>query len=186
VAGEEFAWRESAVRPHNGAMPVSFEGFPRILHRSALRAGRWFVAADGLRPLLCLATDLGEGDERLVVAFGAAEVEKVQVVAIPISALREPFGTVEDEVVFAPGQTEGLPMLTTPLRQPLRHGALLRLANGDLGIAITPKVSERLAAVSLTTGLPADGFDLAFGRWSLALRRGGAETRIGYFKAHHR
>jgi hypothetical protein len=167
-------------------MPVSFEGFPRTLQRSALRAGRWFVAADGLRPLLCFASDIVDADERLAVAFTLVGVEKIEVVTIPISALREPFGTVEDEVVFAPGQTEGLPMLVPPLRQAFRHGALLRLSNGDLGVGVVPKVSNKMVVVSLTTGLQSDRFDLVFARWSLALRRGEAETRIGYFKAHHR
>lgn len=167
-------------------MPVSFEGFPRTLQRSALRAGRWFVAADGLRALLCFATDVMDADERLAVAFATAGVEKIEVATIPISALREPFGTVEDEVIFAPGQTEGLPMLVPPMRQAFRHGALLRLSNGDLGIGLVPKVSNKMVVVSLVSGQESERFDLVFGRWSLALRRGGAETRIGYFKAHHR
>lgn len=167
-------------------MPVSFEGFPRTLQRSALRAGRWFVAADGLRPLLCFASEVVDAGERLAVAFTQAGVEKIEVATIPISALREPFGTVEDEVVFAPGQSEGLPMLVTPLQHGFRHGALLRLNNGDLGIGVVPKISNKMVVLSLTSGLPTDRFDLVFARWSLALRRGGQETRVGYFKAHHR
>lgn len=167
-------------------MPVSFEGFPRTLQRAALRAGRWFVAADGHRALLCLATDAVDADERLAVVFTMTGVEKLDVVAVPISILLEPFGTVEDEVVFAPGQTEGLPMLVPPLRQGFRHGALLRLANGDLGIGVAPRPSSRMLIVSLNSGEQAEAFDLVFERWSLALRRGDAETRLGYFKAHHR
>lgn len=167
-------------------MPVSFEGFPRTLQRNALRAGRWFVAADGLRPLLCFATEVLDAGERLAVAFAMAGVEKIDVATIPIAALREPFGTVEDEVVFAPGQTEGLPMLVPPLRQAFRHGALLRLTNGDLGIGVVPKVSNTMVAISLVSGEETERFDLVFARWSLALRRGAAESRIGYFKAHHR
>lgn len=163
-------------------MAVSFEGFPRTLQRTALRPGRWFVAADGQRPLLCFATELADAGERLAVVFQMAGIEKIDVVLVPISILLEPFGTVEDEVVFAPGQSEGLPMLVAPIRRAFRHGALLRLTNGDLGLGVSPRASGRMMAVSLTSGTPAEGFDLVFERWSLALRRGGAETRIGYFK----
>jgi hypothetical protein len=163
-------------------MPVSFEGFPRTLQRSALRPGRWFVAADGQRALLCFATDVTDADERLALVFQVAGVEKVDVVTVPISVLIEPFGTVEDEVVFAPGQSEGLPMLVPPIRRAFRHGALLRLTNGDLGIGVAPRTSGRTTAVSLTSGAQCEGFDLVFERWSLALRRGGEETRVGYFK----
>ncbi|WP_309643348.1 hypothetical protein [Phenylobacterium sp.] len=165
-------------------MSVSFEGFPRTLQRGALRAGRWFVAADGLQALLCFATDILDADERIAVVFGTPGLDKIEVVTVPISALREPFGTVEDEVVFAPGQTEGLPMLVAPLRRTVRHGALLRLASGDLGVGLVPKISGKLMIVSLTSGQQADRYDLVFDRWSLALRRRDAETRLGYFKPH--
>lgn len=163
-------------------MPVSFEGFPRTLQRSALRPGRWFVAADGQRALLCFATDIVDANERLALVFQVAGVEKVDVVTVPISVLIEPFGTVEDEVVFAPGQSEGLPMLAPPIRRAFRHGALLRLTNGDLGIGVAPRLSGRMTAVSLTSGTSVEGFDLVFERWVLSLRRGGEETRVGYFK----
>lgn len=163
-------------------MSVSFEGFPRTLQRAALRAGRWFVAADGLQTLLCFATDVIDADERLAVVFGSSGPEKIEVVTVPIESLREPFGTVEDEVVFAPGQTEGLPMLVPIVRRTVRHGALLRLTNGDVGIGVVPKISGKLMIVSLTSGQPSDRYELVFERWSLALRRREAETRLGYFK----
>ncbi|MFC3077713.1 hypothetical protein ACFODL_06395 [Phenylobacterium terrae] len=166
-------------------MAVSFEGFPRTLQRSALRPGRWFVAADGVRPILCLATEVEDLGERLAVAFNLPAVEQVEVTPVPLSVLADPFATVEDDVVFAPGQTEGLPMLVAPLRRTFRHGALLRLSNGDLGIGVVPKGSGEMVAVSLTSGLRSTGFDLVFERWSLSLRRGGAETRIGYYKPSH-
>ena len=166
-------------------MAVSFEGFPRTLQRSALRPGRWFVAAEGARPLLCLATEVEDLGERLAVVFNLAVADHVEVAPVPISVLLEPFATVEDEVVFAPGQTEGLPMLVPPLRRTFRHGALLRLSSGDLGIGIAPRVSGEMVAVSITTGLRSEGFDLVFERWSLSLRRGGAETRLGYYKPSH-
>jgi hypothetical protein len=142
-------------------MPVSFEGFPRTLQRSALRPGRWFVAADGARPILCLATEVGDAGERLALVFTVPSPEHIEVVPVPISALLEPFATVEDEVVFAPGQTEGL------------------------AIGVVPRSSGEMVAVSLTSGLRNEGFDLVFDRWSLALRRAGAETRVGFFKPSH-
>lgn len=163
-------------------MPVSFEGFPRTLQRPALRPGRWFVAADGMRAVLCLATDIVDTGERQAIVFAPNGVERVQVVAAPISLLSEPYGTVEDDVVFAPGQAEGLPMLVPPLRTAFRHGALLRLADGDLGVGVIMRFSGERAAVSLSSGLRAKAFDLVFDRWSLALRRGKEETRMGYFK----
>lgn len=166
-------------------MAVSFEGFPRTLQRSALRPGRWFVAADGARPILCLATEVEDRGERLAVAFNVPSAEHVEVSPVAISALFEPFATVEDEVVFAPGQTEGLPMLVPPLRRAFRNGALLRLSSGDLGIGVVPKASGEMVAVSLTTGLQGKGFELVFERWSLSLRRAGIETRIGYHKPTH-
>lgn len=166
-------------------MAVSFEGFPRTLQRSALRPGRWFVAADGNRPLLCLATNAEDVGERLAVVFTLPMAEQVEVVPVPLSVLLDPFATVEDEVVFAPGQSEGLPMLVPPVRRTLRPGALLRLANGDLGIGVALKTSGDVVAVSLTSGLGSEAVDLVFERWSLSLRRGAAETRIGYYKPSH-
>lgn len=166
-------------------MAVSFEGFPRTLQRSALRPGRWFVAADGARPMLCFATEVEDAGQRLALVFHVPSVEQVEVSSVPISVLLDPFATVEDEVVFAPGQTEGLPMLVRPLRRTFRNGTLLRLTSGDLGIGVVPKGSGEMVAVSLTSGIRCEGFDLVFERWSLSLRRGGAETRIGYHKPHH-
>lgn len=163
-------------------MAVSFEGFPRTLYRPALKAGRWFVAADGRRAILCLATDLVDTGEPQAVVFAPAGVERIQVVAAPISLLSEPYGTVEDEVVFAPGQAEGLPMLVPPIRSGFRNGALLRLTNGDLGVGVVTRFSGEMTAISLVTGLMTDSYDLVFDRWSLALRRGREETRLGYFK----
>jgi hypothetical protein len=163
-------------------MAVSFEGFPRTLQRSALRPGRWFVAADGARPLLCLATDAHDADEPLCLAFTTPALEQVDVVAAPMNVLLEPFGTVEDEVVFAPGQLEGAPMLVAPQRRTVRNGVLVRLANGDLGVGVVTRTTGQLVTVSLHSGARCEGFDLVFERWSVSLRRGGAQTLIGYFK----
>lgn len=166
-------------------MAVMFEGFPRTLQRSALRPGRWFVAAEGPRPLLCLATDVVDGGEPLAVVFTLPDVEQIEVVPVPVALLVEPFATVEDDVVFSPGQSEGLPMLVAPQRRAFRPGALLRLSSGDLGIGVVTKVSETMVAVSLTSGMASEGFDLVFDRWSLSLRRGGNQTRIGHHKPRH-
>jgi len=165
-------------------MAVSFEGFPRTLQRSALRPGRWFTAADGARALLCFSTDLAEGDSTLALVFTAPGVEMVDVVPIPLAVLHEPFATIEDEIVFAPGQSEGAPMLIAPRHRTVRNGCLLRLASGDLGVAVVARGSGELRAVSLSTGQRSHGFELVFERWSLSLRRNGAETLMGCFKPH--
>ena len=100
----------------------------------------------------------------------------------PISNLSGPFGTVEDEVVFAPGLGEQRPLLIAPTRRSFRSGSLLRLKSGDLGMGFAAKPGGELVIVSLSTGEQAEGYDLVFDRWSLSLRRGAAETLIGYFK----
>lgn len=166
-------------------MTVLFEGFPRTLERTALRPGRWFVAAEGLRPILCFATEARDGDDVLALTFGAPHVETVEVVPAAIGALGGPFATVEDEIVFAPGLVEGAPTLIAPSRRTFKSGSLLRLRSGDLGIGFVASRNGEMVIVSLSTGQRAEGFDLVFERWSLSLRRGNAETLIGYFKPLH-
>ncbi len=163
-------------------MSISFEGFPRVLDRSALRPGRWFVAAEGLRPILCFATEAMSAEDPIALTFGAPRVEAIDVVPALISSLSGPFGTVEDEVIFSPGMGDRGPMLVAPTRRAFRSGALLRLKSGDLGLGFSLKAGGELIVVSLTSGARAEGFDLVFDRWSLSLRRGAAETLIGYFK----
>lgn len=163
-------------------MTVSFEGFPRTLERSALRPGRWFVAADGARPLLCLCTGVEAGDDLAVLSFAAVGVEVVEFAVTRLGAVPGPYCTVEDEVVFAPGLAEGRPMLTAPVRRAFRPGALLRLRSGDLGVGFIVEPEGRPAIVSLQTGQRAEAYDLVFERWTLSLRRGEAQTLIGYFK----
>ena len=163
-------------------MTVSFEGFPRTLERSALRPGRWFVAAAGQRALLCLATDVVEGDDLTVLTFSPTGVEMLDFTPTTLAAMTGPFSTVEDEVVFAPGLGEGRAMLIAPVRRAFRSGALLRLRSGDLGIGFATVPGGQLAIVSLNSGHRAEAFDLVFERWSLSLRRGGIDTLIGNFK----
>jgi hypothetical protein len=163
-------------------MTVSFEGFPRTLERSALRPGRWFLAADGMRALLCLVTDVADGTDLAVLTFGAAGVEQLQFGVTALGSLAGPFSTVDDEMVFAPGAGDGRPMLAPPIRRAFRSGSLLRLRSGDLGVGFAANRGGHLVVVSLNTGARAEAFDLVFERWSLSLRRGGAETLIGSFK----
>ncbi len=163
-------------------MTVSFEGFPRTLERSALRPGRWFVAAEGARALLCLVTGIEDAADLVTLTFSATGVEVVDLGVSRLAALSGPFCTVEDEVVFAPGLMEGRPPFTAPVRRAFRSGALLRLRNGDLGIGFVADPGGRSEIVSLQTGQRAEGYDLVFERWSLSLRRGAATTLIGYFK----
>jgi hypothetical protein len=163
-------------------MTVSFEGFPRVLERSALRPGRWFAAADGLKALICLATDVEDGQDHLVLAFSPTGVEQLEVGVTTIGGLAGPFGTLEDEVVFAPGAGDGRPLLAAPVRRAFRSGSLLRLRNGDLGVGFAANPGGHLIMVSLSTGQRAEAFDLVFERWSLSLRRGGVETLVGAFK----
>lgn len=163
-------------------MSVSFEGFPRTLDRAALRPGRWFVAAEGARALLCLATEPIGAEGPLALVFSPTGVEAIEFSAVSLSALAGPFGTLEDEIVFAPGLAEGRPMLVAPARRAFRSGSLLRLRSGDLGVGFAAPAGGELVIVSLTTGHQADGFELVFDRWSLLLRRGAAETLIGYMK----
>jgi hypothetical protein len=162
-------------------MPVIFEGFPRVVEREKLRAGRWFVAAEGVRPLICFSTDEGEGDARLVLTFGTTRSETLDFAPAPLKDIAGPLATLEHDVVFAPGLAGHSPQLTAPIRRPFRPGTLLRLRSGDLGLGFAGPTGG-LVAVSLSTGARAEGYDLVFDRWTLSLRRGGAELLVGAFR----
>lgn len=162
-------------------MPVYFEGFPRIVERAALKPGRWFVAAEGARPLICFSTDEGEDDERLILTFGTTRPEALDFAPAPLKSLTGPLATLEHELVFAPGLAGHSPQLTAPIRRPFRPGALLRMRSGDLGLGFAG-VGGGLTAVSLTSGLKVEGYDLVFDRWTLSLRRAGAELLVGAFR----
>ncbi len=164
-------------------MVVSFEGFPRIVDRDVLRPGRWFVAAEGARALICFSTEEGgDGPERLVLTFGVTRPEALDFAPTPLKSLTGPLATLEHELVFVPGLTGQSPQLVAPVRRAFRPGALLRLRNGDLGIGFAGKAPGELLIISLVTGHRAEGFDLVFDRWSLFLRRGGGELLIGAFR----
>jgi len=160
---------------------IAFEGFPRILERTDLRAGRWFVAAEDVRPVLCFVTEAADGDDPIALTFSTARVEQVDFAAIPLSRIPAPYCTVEDEIVFTPGLAAPGPLLLAPVRRPFRSGTLLRLRNGDLGVGFALKSGE-LVLVSLDTGAVADAYDLVFERWTLSIRRDDATYMIGHFK----
>ncbi|HEY1425277.1 MAG TPA: hypothetical protein VGF50_01270 [Caulobacteraceae bacterium] len=162
-------------------MPVYFEGFPRVVERAALKPGRWFVAAEGARPLICFSTDEGEDDERLILTFGTTRPEALDFAPAPLKSLTGPLATLEHELVFAPGLAGHSPQLTAPVRRPFRPGALLRMRSGDLGLGFAA-AGGGLTAVSLTSGLRAEAYDLVFDRWTLSLRRSGTELLVGAFR----
>jgi len=163
-------------------MAVSFEGFPRVVDRAAMRPGRWFVAGEGARPLICFSTEEGEDDERLVLTFGSTRPETLDFAPTTLKSLAGPLATLEHELVFAPGLAGNNPQLAAPVRRSFRSGALLRLRSGDLGIGFAAQNGGQLMVISLATGQRADGFDLVFDRWSLSIRRGTVERLIGSFR----
>ena len=162
-------------------MPVYFEGFPRIVDRVALKPGRWFVAAEGARPLIGFSTDEGVNGERVVLTFGSTRPETLDCAPALLKSLPGPLATLEHELVFAPGLAGQSPQLTAPIRRAFRSGSLLRLKNGDLGLAFAWE-GAGIIAVSLASGVRADGVDLVFDRWTLSLRRGSSELLIGAFR----
>jgi hypothetical protein len=163
-------------------MAVSFEGFPRVVERHALRPGRWFVAGEGVRPLICFSTEEGEGEERLILTFGSTRPEVLDFAHGALKELRGPLASLEHELVFVPGLPAQGPQLAAPIRRAFRSGALLRLRSGDVGVGFAAQTGGQLTIISLATGERAEGYDLVFDRWSLFLRRGAAERLIGSFR----
>ena len=163
-------------------MPVRFEGFPRLLDRSDLRAGRWFVAS-GARPgAVCFATALGSGPARTILTFRPARLDGLDFVPVPLAELPGTLATLEDDLVLAPGEGPERPRLLAPAKRPFMSGSLLRLRDGELGIGYADATGGDLVLVSFATGERAAGFELVFDRWSLSLRRAGAEQLIGCFR----
>jgi hypothetical protein len=163
-------------------MVATFKGFPRALERSAIRPGRWFVAARGVRPILCFATDVRLGEDFLALTFSTSGVDQIEFAPVLLSAVPAPLGTLEDEIVFTPGLSGSAPLLVAPVRRLFTSGSLLRLKSGDLGIGFTTKPSDELHVVSLATGERVEGFDLVFERWSLSLARDKVESMLGHFR----
>ena len=163
-------------------MAVSFEGFPRVVDRAAMRPGRWFVAGEGARPLICFSTEEGENEDRLILTFGSTRPETLDFATATLKSLSGPLATLEYELVFTPGLPGQNPQLAAPVRRSFRSGALLRLRSGDLGVGFAGQAGGQLMVISLATGHYAEGFDLVFDRWTMTLRRGGAERLIGAFR----
>jgi hypothetical protein len=164
-------------------MVVTFEGFPRVIDREALRPGRWFVAGEGARPLVCFSTEEGgDGGDRLILTFGSTRPELLDFAPASLKSLTGPLATLEHEVVFTPGLAGHSPQLVAPVRRAFRPGALLRLRNGDLGVGFAGQANGALTIISLASGFRAEGFDLVFDRWSLSLRRGASELLVGSFR----
>jgi hypothetical protein len=163
-------------------MAVTFDGFPRVVERDALRPGRWFVAAAGVRPLICFSTEEGDQDERVILTFGTTRPETVDFAVTRLKDLVGPLATLEYELVFSPGAAGEAPQVIAPIRRAFRPGALLRLKSGDLGLGYGG-AGVGLTVVSLATGQRAEGYDLVFDRWSLFVRRGAGELYlIGRFR----
>jgi hypothetical protein len=163
-------------------MPVHFEGFPRVVAAKALKPGRWFTASTSYGPQLCMRTAVGEDDNALVVMFGLGRTDTVDFRTMRLAAIPSPLTTVEDDVVFAPGEGAEKLRLMAAVKKPFPSGSLLRLSNGDMGIGFAEKLHGQLLIVSLTSGLECEGFDFVFDRWSLMLRRGGHSALVGHFK----
>lgn len=166
-------------------MAVLFLGFPRVLARQALRPGRWFQASTGKAPVLGLVTDVGEGEDALAVTFQPARVDQIEFVATRLRDISGVTATVEDDLVFAPGEALDKPHLMAPAKRSFFAGSLVRLKNGDLGVGFAAgEESRELVLISLNSGLRCEGFDLVFERWSLSLQRGDAVQLVGRFRPH--
>lgn len=163
-------------------MPVRFEGFARIVQKSALRPGRWVATSLGQSTLLCFVTESGEGARRLILTFRSARVEDLQFAPRELADLPGPFVSVEDEIVFSAGAGAHPVQLIAPTKRPIVSGSLLRLVNGDLGIGFAGPNLGELKLISLVSGEEVSSFELVFDYWTLSLRRGAVESLVGKFK----
>jgi len=163
-------------------MPVSFEGFPRLLEARALKPGRWFMGSASQGPVLCLMTDVEIDDQAVVLTFSLGKIDAMDVRPANLKSIGGPFTSIEDDLVFAPGEGAEHLRLIMPGRRPLPSGALLRLSNGDMGIGFAEKLNGVFLIVSLASGQKVDSYELVFDRWSLSLRRGAATALVGQFR----
>jgi hypothetical protein len=163
-------------------MSILFEGFPRILDRSALKPGRWFMAASNKGPLLCLCTDAEIEQGEIVLTFRTGHMDQLEFTPALKKEIGNPVTTIEDDIVFSPGEGAEKLRLLAPTRRPFPSGALLRLRNGEVGIGFGERLGGELMIISLASGLRTDGYELVYERWSLSLRRGTAESLVGHFK----
>jgi hypothetical protein len=163
-------------------MPIHFTGFPRPLLPRALKPGRWFMAGASQGAHLCMLTAIGGEVNALVLMFALGKADTVDFRTQRLPNLTGPFTTVEDDVVFEPGEGGEKLRLAAALKKPFPSGSLLRLADGDMGVGFAEKLQGQLFIVSLSTGESHEAFDLVFDRWSLSLRRGDRQALVGHFK----
>jgi len=167
-------------------MSVYFEGFPRILDPRALKPGRWFMAPSPLGPIVCLLTEVVVEDKPVVLTFGLGKIDSLEVRSTRLPAITGPLTTIEDDLVFTPGEDAQKLRLLAATKRPFPNGALLRLSNGDMGMGFAETLGGDLMIISLASGMRVVGFDLIFDRWSLSLRRGPTVALVGHFKGPDR
>ncbi len=167
-------------------MSISFEGFPRILDPRALKPGRWFMAPSALGPVVCLLTEIIVDEKAVVLTFGLGKVDALEVRSTRLQSIAGPLTTIEDDLVFTPGEDAQKLRLLAPTKRPFPNGALLRLSNGDMGMGLAETLGGDLMIVSLASGQRVQGFELIFDRWSLSLRRGTMQALVGHFKGPDR
>jgi hypothetical protein len=163
-------------------MPVIFSGFPRLIEPKALKPGRWFMAGGAGGGQLCMLTAVGSDHLALVLMFALGKTDALEFRTARLASLTGPFSTVEDEMVFSPGEGGEKLRLHAAAKKPFPSGSLLRLSSGDMGVGFAEKLNGRLYVVSLSSGQECEGFDLVFERWSLAIRRGAHEALAGHFR----
>jgi hypothetical protein len=163
-------------------MSVHFEGFPRVLNARALKPGRWFMAPSPHGPSLCLLTEILIDEKALVLTFSTGKIDTVEFRTTRLEAIAGPLTTLEDDIIFAPGEGGENLRLMAPGKRPFPSGALLRLSNGDMGVGFAESPGGELLIISLASGQRAEAFDLIFDRWSLSLRRGDVHALVGHFK----
>jgi hypothetical protein len=127
-------------------------------------------------------TAVGEGAFATVLTFRSTNIDGLDFQPVPAGELTGVFSTVEDDLVFAPGEGAQALRLSVPSRRPFLSGSLLRLRNGDIGVGYASRTGGELMLVSLQSGERAEGYELVFERWSLSLRRAGSESLVGIFK----
>jgi hypothetical protein len=140
------------------------------------------MATGGRGALLCLMTAIGEGAAATVLGFRPANVDSLDFLPMALAELTGAFTTIEDDLVFTPGEGPQALRLPIPSRRPFLSGSLLRLRNGDVGVGYATRIGGELMLVSLSSGERAEGYELVYERWSLFLRRGRAETLVGSFR----
>jgi hypothetical protein len=116
-------------------MAILFEGFPRVLDRTALKPGRWFLASAQRSPIVCFSTEILQDEKPIVFTFRVTKPDVLEFAPCFLEEIPGALTTVEDDLVFSPGDAAaGKLQLASPARRALPSGALLRLRNGDLGL----------------------------------------------------